>query len=107
MSKLDGFRLVRLLLGILILTGAAPARADKQYGPGATDTEIKIGQTYPYSGPLSAYATIARTEAAVFEKLNAEGGINGRKITFISLDDGYNPPKTVEQTRRLIEQDQV
>jgi len=86
---------------------ALPAVADKQYGPGVTDTEIKIGQTFPYSGPLSAYATWARTEGAVFAKLNAEGGINGRKINLISLDDGYNPTRTVEQTRRLIEQDEV
>jgi branched-chain amino acid transport system substrate-binding protein len=98
-----------MLSVIFILAGlaVAPAVADKKYGPGVTDTEIKIGQTYPYSGPLSAYATIARTEAAVFAKLNAEGGLNGRKINLISLDDGYNPPRTVEQTRRLIEQDEV
>jgi ABC-type branched-subunit amino acid transport system substrate-binding protein len=72
-----------------------------------TDTEIKIGQTYPYSGPLSGYATIAKAEAAYFAKINAEGGINGRKIKLISLDDGFQPPKTVEQTRRLIEEEQV
>ena len=98
-----------MLSAIFLLAGlaAAPASADKKYGPGVTDTEIKIGQTYPYSGPLSAYATIARTEAAVFAKLNAEGGVNGRKISLVSLDDGYNPPRTVEQTRRLIEQDEV
>jgi branched-chain amino acid transport system substrate-binding protein len=83
------------------------SHAEKKYGPGATDTEIKVGQTYPYSGPLSAYSTMARTEAAVFAKLNAEGGINGRKIILISLDDSYSPPKTVEQSRRLVEQDQV
>ncbi len=81
--------------------------ADKKYGPGVTDNEIKIGQTYPYSGPLSAYSTIAKAEAAYFAKINAEGGINGRKIKFISLDDGFSPPKTVEQTRKLVEQEEV
>ncbi len=84
-----------------------PAWAEKKYGPGVTDTEIKIGQTYPYSGPLSGYATIAKAQAAYFAKINAEGGINGRKIKFISVDDAYQPPKTVEQTRRLIEQEEV
>ena len=75
--------------------------------PGVSDTEIRLGQTMPYSGPLSAYGTIGKAEAAYFDKVNAEGGINGRKIKLISLDDGFNPAKTVEQTRRLIEQDQV
>ncbi len=93
------------LLALTLIAG--PALAEKKYGPGVTDTEIKIGQTFPYSGPLSAYATIARAEAAIFAKLNAQGGINGRRINLISLDDGYNPAKTVEQTRRLIEQDEV
>jgi branched-chain amino acid transport system substrate-binding protein len=103
------FATVRLLvvLAVSVAMGSSVALAEKKYGPGVTDTEIKIGQTYPYSGPLSAYATIARAEAAIFAKINAEGGINGRKINFISLDDGYNPAKTVEQTRRLIEQDEV
>jgi branched-chain amino acid transport system substrate-binding protein len=96
-----------VVLAVTLLVGSAAAHADKNYGPGVTDTEIKIGQTFPYSGPLSVFATQARAEAAIFAKLNAEGGINGRKITFISLDDGYNPAKTVEQTRRLVEQDQV
>jgi branched-chain amino acid transport system substrate-binding protein len=75
--------------------------------PGITDTEIKIGQTMPYSGPASAYGVIGRTEAAYFKAINETGGVNGRKINLISLDDGYSPPKTVEQTRRLIEQEQV
>jgi branched-chain amino acid transport system substrate-binding protein len=83
------------------------ASAEKRYGPGVTDTEIKIGQTMPYSGPLSAYGAIGRAQLAYFAKVNAEGGINGRKITLISLDDGYNPAKTVEHARRLVEQDQV
>ena len=83
------------------------ALAQKKYDPGATDTEIKIGQTMPYSGPASAYGTIGKAEAAYFKMINDEGGINGRKINFISLDDGYSPPKTVEQARKLVEQDEV
>src|SRR6202789_759830 len=81
------------------------ARADN--APGVTDTEIKIGQTMPYSGPASAYGVIGRTEAAYFKMINEQGGINGRKINFITLDDAYSPPKTVEQVRRLVEQEQV
>ncbi len=84
-----------------------PARAEKQYGPGVTDTEIKIGNIMPYSGPASAYGTIGKAEAAFFKMLNEQGGINGRKIQFISYDDGYSPPKTVEQARKLVEQDGV
>jgi branched-chain amino acid transport system substrate-binding protein len=83
------------------------ALADKKYGPGATDTEIKLGQSYPYSGPLSAYSTIAKAQGAYFKKVNEEGGVNGRRITLISLDDGFSPPKTVENVRRLVEQDEV
>lgn len=86
---------------------AAEARAEKKYGPGVTDTEILIGQTQPYSGPVSYLSVIGRAEAAYFKKINDEGGVNGRKIRLISLDDGYNPSKTVEQTRRLVEQDEV
>jgi ABC-type branched-subunit amino acid transport system substrate-binding protein len=86
---------------------AATASAQKKYDPGATDTEIKIGNIMPYSGPASAYATIGKTEDAYFRKINSEGGINGRKITFISYDDGYSPPKTVEQARKLVESDEV
>ena len=97
----------RLTLMALIALAVAPAWAEKKYGPGATDTEIRIGQTFPYSGPTSVYSTIAKTEAAYFAKINAEGGIKGRKINFISLDDGYSPPKTVEQTRKLVEQEEV
>jgi branched-chain amino acid transport system substrate-binding protein len=81
--------------------------ADKKYGPGVTDTEIKLGQTMPYSGPASAYGTIGKSEAAFFEMLNQQGGVNGRKIRLISLDDGYSPPRTVEQTRRLVEEEEV
>jgi ABC-type branched-subunit amino acid transport system substrate-binding protein len=81
---------------------------DKQYGPGVTDTEIKIGQTTAYSGPASAYGNLlSKTQVAYVGMINARGGINGRKVTLISLDDGYSPPKTVEQTRRLVEQDNV
>ncbi len=83
------------------------ALAAGQYGPGASDTEIKIGNTMPYSGPASAYGVIGKSEAAYFNMINEQGGINGRKINFISRDDGYSPPKTVEQVRQLVEQDQV
>ena len=88
-----------------LATGAWPARADN--APGITDTEIKIGQTIAYSGPASAYGVIGRTEAAYFKMINDGGGINGRKINFISLDDAYSPPKAVEQIRRLVQQEQV
>jgi len=80
---------------------------ETKYDPGVTDTEIKIGQTMPYSGPASAYGTIGRAQAAYFKKLNEAGGINGRKINFISVDDAYSPPKAVEQVRKLVEEDQV
>jgi len=86
---------------------AAPALAEKKYDEGATDTEIKIGNTNPYSGNASAYGTIGKSIAAFFKMINDEGGINGRKITFISYDDGYAPPKTVEMVRKLVEEDQV
>ncbi|MFK4504383.1 branched-chain amino acid transport system substrate-binding protein [Bradyrhizobium japonicum] len=86
---------------------SSPALAQKKYDSGASDTEIKIGNIMPYSGPASAYAAIGKTEEAYFNKINAEGGINGRKIKFISYDDGYSPPKTVEQARRLVESDGV
>ena len=88
--------------------GATSALAQKKINDvGVTDTEIKIGNIAPYSGPASAYATIAKTEAAYFKMVNDQGGINGRKINFISYDDGYSPPKTVEMVRKLVEQDQV
>jgi branched-chain amino acid transport system substrate-binding protein len=92
---------------LLALSLATSANAQKRYDPGATDTEIKLGNIMPYSGPASAYATIGKTEAAYFKKLNAEGGINGRKIEFISYDDAYSPPKAVEQARKLVESDEV
>ena len=83
------------------------AAQTKRYGPGVTDTEIKIGQTMPYSGPASAYGSCGKTHQAFFKSLNLQGGINGRKVNLISLDDSMNPPKTVEQIRRLVEHDQV
>lgn len=102
--------LKKLFLGVILLfsgfVGISAYSAGK-YDPGASDTEIKIGNTNPYSGSASAYGTIGRSIAAYFRKINEEGGVNGRKITFISYDDGYSPPKTVEQVRRLVEQDQV
>ncbi|MBX3526557.1 MAG: ABC transporter substrate-binding protein [Rhodoblastus sp.] len=90
------------------LAFAAPALAQKKYGPqGANDTEIKIGQTMPYSGPVSIYGIMGRVHSAYFQMVNEKGGINGRKINLISLDDAYSPPKTVEQTRKLVESDGV
>src|SRR3979490_2840975 len=83
------------------------ALAQKKYDTGATDTEIKIGNIMPYSGPASAYGVIGKTEEAYFKKINAEGGINGRKINFVTYDDGYSPPKAVEQVRKLVESDEV
>jgi branched-chain amino acid transport system substrate-binding protein len=101
--------LSRSLPGALLLTAlvgaAVPAVADDL--PGVTATELRIGNTDAYSGPASAYGVIAKTEAAFFKMVNDQGGVGGRKINFISYDDGYNPPKTVEQVRRLIEEDQV
>jgi ABC-type branched-subunit amino acid transport system substrate-binding protein len=94
-----------LMAGVVL--AAAPAFAQKAYDPGASDTEIKIGQTMPFSGPASAYATIGKAEAAYFRMINDQGGINGRKINLIAYDDGYNPAKTVEQTRKLVESDGV
>jgi ABC-type branched-subunit amino acid transport system substrate-binding protein len=92
---------------IAALIAAGGAAAEPHYSTGATDSEIKLGQTLPYSGPLSAYSTIGRAALAYFQMINEQGGVNGRKITLISLDDGYSPPKTVEATRRLVEQDGV
>jgi branched-chain amino acid transport system substrate-binding protein len=92
------------MLGRLAPTAEA---AEKKYGPGVSDSEIKIGQTMPYSGPVSAAGTFGLVEVAYFKMLNSRGGVNGRKITLVSLDDGYSPPKTVEQTRKLVEDEQV
>jgi ABC-type branched-subunit amino acid transport system substrate-binding protein len=93
-------------LALLAASGSG-ALAQKKYDIGATDTEIKIGNIMPYSGPASAYGVIGKTEAAYFKKINDAGGINGRKINFITYDDGYSPPKTVEQARKLVESDEV
>jgi branched-chain amino acid transport system substrate-binding protein len=95
------------LSGLIIAIAMASATAQKKYDPGVTDTEIKIGNIMPYSGPASAYGTIGRTEAAYFRRINAAGGINGRQIRFISYDDAYSPPKAVEQARKLVESDEV
>jgi branched-chain amino acid transport system substrate-binding protein len=92
---------------VTVLATCGSALAQKKYDTGATDTEIKIGNIMPYSGPASAYGVIGKTEEAYFKKINAEGGINGRKINFISYDDGYSPPKAVEQARKLVESDEV
>jgi branched-chain amino acid transport system substrate-binding protein len=91
----------------LLAATSSGALAQKKYDTGASDTEIKIGNIMPYSGPASAYGVIGKTEEAYFKKINAEGGINGRKINFISYDDAYSPPKTVEQARKLVESDEV
>jgi ABC-type branched-subunit amino acid transport system substrate-binding protein len=90
---------------VAVLTVTTAVLAQKEYGPGVSDTEIKIGQTMPYSGPTTATATIGKAHAAYFEMINERGGINGRRIRLISLDDGYSPAKTVEQTRKLVERD--
>src|SRR5215472_7380168 len=84
-----------------------PARAAQNYGAGITDSEIKIGNTGPYSGPLSNASPIPISMGAYFKMTNDQGGVNGRKITWISYDDGYSPPKTVEMTRKLVEEDEV
>jgi len=106
--KFRSDRRATLIAGAVMLTLAgAPALAQKKYGPGASDTEIKLGQTMPYSGPASAYGTIGKLQQAYFKMINDQGGINGRKINLISLDDGYSPPRAVEQVRKLVEQDEV
>src|ERR1700691_5161033 len=92
---------------VAIALSASSAYAQKKYDTGATDTEIKIGQTVPFSGPASAYATIGKAQAAYFNMINAQGGVNGRKINLIQYDDAYSPPKAVEQVRKLVESDEV
>src|SRR5262245_29069101 len=86
---------------------ALPSAAQQKSGPGVSSDTIKVGQTVPYSGPASAFSSFAKVQAAYFRMLNAQGGINGRKVEFLSLDDGYAPPQTVEVTRKLVEQEQV
>ena len=106
MSTMKKLAVISTALGLLAATSSG-VLAQKKYDPGASDTEIKIGNIMPYSGPASAYGVIGKTEEAYFKKVNAEGGINGRKINFISYDDAYSPPKTVEQARKLVESDEV
>src|SRR5204862_1392494 len=101
--RLGAFSAAIAMLAVI----SSGALAQKKYDTGATDTEIKIGNIMPYSGPASAYGVIGKTEQAYFNKINAEGGINGRKINFVSYDDGYSPPKAVEQARKLVESDEV
>jgi len=96
-----------LAAAVAMALALGPAQAQKKYGPGASDTEIKIGNVNPYSGPASAYGSIGKGIDAYFKMVNDQGGINGRKVTFITLDDAYSPPRTVEQVRRLVEQEQV
>ncbi|HEX4987104.1 MAG TPA: ABC transporter substrate-binding protein [Burkholderiales bacterium] len=100
-------RLAMGMLGLAACLAMQAAVAQKKYGPGVTDTEIKLGQTMPYSGPASAYGAIGKAELAYFQMVNEHGGVNGRKINLISLDDGYSPPRTVEQVRKLVEEEQV
>src|SRR5213596_3203915 len=92
---------------VAIALSAGPASAQTKYDTGATDTEIKIGQTVPFSGPASAYASIGKTQAAYLKMINEQGGINGRKLNLIQYDDAYSPPKAVEQVRKLVEGDEV
>ncbi|MEY9636335.1 ABC-type branched-subunit amino acid transport system substrate-binding protein [Bradyrhizobium japonicum] len=104
---MPGRQLVRGVVALLAALGAASAAMAGNYDTGATDTSIKLGQTMPYSGPASAYSAIGRAEIAYFKMLNDKGGINGRKVELLSMDDGYSPSKTVEQVRRLAESDEV
>src|SRR5580693_1015709 len=100
-------RRTALSAGLAAVAACRISRARAADTPGVTPTEIKIGNTMPYSGPASSYSVIGRTEAAFFNMVNDNGGLAGRKINFVSLDDGYSPPKTVEDVRRLVEEDQV
>ena len=95
------------VVGLMAVALSAPAMAQKKYDPGASDKEIRIGNTNPYSGPASAYGTIGKSITAYFKMVNEQGGINGRRVNFISYDDGYSPPRTVEMARKLVEQDEV
>lgn len=95
------------VLCVLTMFAAAAVQAEKRYGPGVTDTQILLGQTMPYSGPASGYGTYGKAQAAFFRMVNEHGGVNGRKIELLSLDDGYSPPRTVDQIRKLVEQEQV
>src|SRR3978361_86752 len=101
------FGLSLALSGLILAATSVAAAAKKKYSPGVTDTEIKIGNIMPYSGPASAYGIIGKTMSAYMRMINDAGGVNGRKINFISYDDAYSPPKTVEQARKLVESDEV
>src|SRR5262245_17944014 len=100
-------KLVGGAVGLAVALAVGQAHAQKKYDEGASDTEIKIGHTNPYSGNASAYGVIGKTLEAYFKMVNDNGGINGRKVTFITYDDGYSPPKTVEMVRKLVEEDKV
>jgi branched-chain amino acid transport system substrate-binding protein len=104
MTRRSAFGVSILILAAL---AGAPAFGQKHYDPGVTDTEIKLGQTAPYSGPVSSYGTFGKASLAYFAMINEQGGINGRKITLMSVDDGFSPPKTVEQVRKLVESDNI
>ena len=101
------FKLVPIAALLAAALASPAAFAQKKYDPGASDTEIKIGNTNPYSGPASAYGTIGKTIGAYFKMVNEQGGVNRRKVTWVTYDDGYSPPKTVEMVRKLVEQDEV
>jgi branched-chain amino acid transport system substrate-binding protein len=108
MVDMGQIRLTLLVsITLAVVLAAHPGAAQKKYDPGASDTEIRVGNIMPYSGPQSVYAQVGRTEAAVFQMINDRGGINGRMINFISYDDAWSPPKTVEQARKLVESDEV
>src|SRR4026209_2262875 len=100
-------KLIPVVAAVAAALAIPTAYAQNKYDPGASDTEIKIGNTNPYSGPASAYGQIGKAIAAYFKMVNDQGGINGRKVNFITYDDSYSPPKTVEMARKLVEQDQV
>ncbi|MBR0966407.1 ABC transporter substrate-binding protein [Bradyrhizobium diazoefficiens] len=103
----NGILHVAAVAALTLALSASTANAQKKYDPGASDTEIKVGQTMPFSGPASAYSSIGKTQAAYFKMINDQGGINGRKINLIQYDDAYSPPKAVEQIRKLVESDEV
>jgi branched-chain amino acid transport system substrate-binding protein len=108
MLSRQGFKIAALATAAIAFAATTgSALAQKKYDTGATDTEIKIGNIMSYSGPASAYGVIGKIEGAYFKMINDEGGINGRKINFITYDDGYSPPKAVEQARKLVESDEV
>jgi branched-chain amino acid transport system substrate-binding protein len=105
--KHHGIRCIAAAIAVVLFCISSQVFAQKKYGPGVSDAEIKIGNIMPYSGPVSAFSIVGRTEQAYFDKINAEGGINGRMVKFISYDDAFSPPKAVEQARRLVESDEV